>query len=128
VTVANPFLQTNCLSETYFEAAERRATELDVAVRTNGYIVGTLHGLPIGLKDRFNVYGLDSTCCYVSWIGNAMKGDDEGVLVQHLKQAGAIIFVKTNVPTGMLIGETTNNIIWSMRNPYNGKLTAGGRG
>jgi amidase len=46
--------------------------------------------------------------------------------VQKLRQAGAIVFVKTNVPTSMLIGEMTNNIISSTLNPYSGTLQVGG--
>lgn len=46
--------------------------------------------------------------------------------MQKLRQAGAIVFAKTNVPMSMLIGETTNNIIGSTFNPYNRTLQVGG--
>lgn len=95
-------------------------------LRTTGRPVGPLHGLPISLKDRFHLEGLDSSCGYVSWIGDPKTKDDEGVLVQKLRHAGAVVFVKTNVPMSMLIGETTNNIIGSTMNPYNRTLQVGG--
>ncbi|KAJ4315080.1 hypothetical protein N0V94_006134 [Neodidymelliopsis sp. IMI 364377] len=117
---------THCISEFNLEEAYNRAAELDVVLRTTGRPVGPLHGLPISLKDRFDVEGLDSSCGYVSWIGDTKGKDDEGLLVQHLRQAGAIIFVKTNVPMSMLIGETTNNIVGSTLNPYNRALQVGG--
>jgi amidase len=117
---------TNCLSEICFGAAEQRAVELDLAFQQSRQTVGPLHGLPISLKDRFNVNGLESASGYVSWIGDIKTLEDEGLLVRKLQDAGAIIFVKTNVPTSMLIGETTNNIIGSTINPYNRELTAGG--
>lgn len=88
--------------------------------------MGPLHGLPVSLKDRFHVKDIDSACGYVSWIGNCKSKEDEGILVQRLRQAGAVLFVKSNVPMSMLIGETTNNIIGSTINPYNRSLSAGG--
>jgi amidase len=115
-----------CISEFNFEEACNRAAELDVVLRTTGRLLGLLHGLPISLKDTFDVEDLDSSCGYVSWIGDTKGKDDKGLLVQHLRQAGAIIFVKTNVPMSMLIGETTNNIVGSTLNPYNRALQVGG--
>lgn len=106
--------------------AEQRAAELDAFLRTSGNIVGPLHGLPVSLKDRFHVTGLDSSCGYVSWIGDPKSEDDEGNLVKNLRKAGAIFIAKTNVPMSMLIGETTNNIVGSTINPFNRYLTAGG--
>lgn len=100
--------------------------ELDTLLRTTGQIIGPLHGVPVSLKDRFHVNGLDSSCGYVSGIGQPKSTEDEGVLVRKLKEAGAIIFAKTNVPMSMLIGETTNNIVGSTMSPYNRTLSAGG--
>ncbi|KAF2703356.1 amidase [Pleomassaria siparia CBS 279.74] len=116
----------NCLSEICFVEAEWRAEELDAILRTSGRPVGPLHGLPMSLKDRFHIKGLDSSCGYVSWLGIPKNGDDEGILVKNLRQAGAIVIAKTNVPMSMLIGETTNNIVGSTVNPFNKFLTAGG--
>ncbi|KAF2095394.1 amidase [Rhizodiscina lignyota] len=117
---------TNCLAEICFEAAEKRASELDTSLRITGRTTGPLHGLPISLKDRFHVSGLETACGYVSWLGSVKSAKDEGVLVQRLRQAGAIIIAKTNVPMSMLIAETVNNIVGSTINPYNRCLSAGG--
>ena len=76
--------------------------------------------------DRFNIDGLESACGYVSWLGHRKDEASEGVLVKKLRQMGAILFVKTNVPMSMLMGETNNNIIGSTVNPYNRHLSAGG--
>ncbi len=62
----------------------------------------------------------------MSWLGQPKSAGDEGVLLRHLREAGAVIFAKTNVPMSMLIGETTNNIVGSTMNPYNKNLSAGG--
>lgn len=119
-------MQTPCLSEICFAKAEQRAEELDTILRTSGQVVGPLHGIPVSLKDRFHVDGLDSACGYVSWLEQPKSAVDEGVLVRRLKEAGAVIFAKTNVPMSMLIGETTNNIVGSTMNPFNRDLSAGG--
>ncbi|KAH7109600.1 amidase signature domain-containing protein [Dendryphion nanum] len=117
---------TSCLSEICFAEAEQRAAELDTLLRTSGKVVGPLHGLPMSLKDRFHVNGLESSCGYVSWVGDLKNEDDEGNLVTNLRQAGAVFIAKTNVPMSMLIGETTNNIVGSTVNPFNRYLNAGG--
>ncbi|KAF3050076.1 Acetamidase [Didymella keratinophila] len=117
---------TSCLSEIRFKDAGNIATLLDSVLQTTGQTVGPLHGLPISLDDNFHVEGIDSTCGYVSWIGDKKSKDDEGIVVQKLKQAGAIVFVKASVPMSMLISETTNNITGSTLNPYNRALQAGG--
>lgn len=53
---------TNCLTEIFFDQALKRAQELDSQLLTNGgKPVGPLHGLPVSIKDRFDVEGLDTT-------------------------------------------------------------------
>ncbi|KAL2048092.1 hypothetical protein N7G274_000003 [Stereocaulon virgatum] len=117
---------THCLSEVRFLDAENDAKALDEHLLQTGQPVGPLHGLPISLKDRFNIEGLESACGYVSWLGVRKDEASEGVLVKRLRRMGAIFFVKTNVPMSMLMGETSNNIIGSTINPYNRYLSAGG--
>lgn len=46
--------------------------------------------------------------------------------MRALRRAGAVLFVKTAVPTSMLMGETTSNIGGATRNPRNRLLSAGG--
>lgn len=53
--------QTNCLSEVYFDRALTRAAELDIYLKAHGKVIGPLHGLPISLKDMFNVQGIETT-------------------------------------------------------------------
>ncbi|MCJ1436725.1 hypothetical protein MMC27_006107 [Xylographa pallens] len=114
------------LVEICFIAAERQAEELDEYLYQTGRTLGPLHGLPVSLKDRFNINGLESACGYISWLGQKKDLGAEGTLVRKLRQLGAVFFVKTNVPMSMLMGETSNNIIGSTINPYNRNLSAGG--
>lgn len=89
-----------------------------------GTPVGPLHGLPISLKDNFNLAGLDSTVGFVSHIGDPAAHDS--TLAQLLADAGAVFYVKTNVPTAMMIAESVNNVFGRTVNPLNRRLTSGG--
>ncbi|KAL1311010.1 hypothetical protein AAFC00_001228 [Neodothiora populina] len=115
---------TNCLSETLFPEALASAKALDEHLQKTGETVGPLHGLPISLKDHFNIAGKDSTVGFVSWVGKPATYDS--ALVEILKKAGAVLYVKTNVPTAMMIAESVNNTFGRTVNPLNRKLTSGG--
>jgi len=91
---------TNCLSETLFPEALERAKALDDHLAKTGKPVGPLHGLPISLKDNFNIIGKDSTIGFVSWVDQPATYNT--VMVDVLIKAGAVLYVKTNVPTGWL--------------------------
>lgn len=52
---------TGCCSELCFEAAEARAAWLDGYLAETGRVVGPLHGLPVSVKDGFEVAGVDTT-------------------------------------------------------------------
>lgn len=43
-----------------------------------------------------------------------------------LQDAGAVIYVKTNVPATLMMGETVNNVFGRSLNPHNRTLTPGG--
>lgn len=47
-------------------------------------------------------------------------------MVDLLREAGAVLYVKTNVPTAMMIAETVNNTFERTVNPLNRSLTSGG--
>jgi amidase len=105
-----PFLtlfQTNCLTVTMFDDAIQRAKELDDHFKRTGKTVGPLHGLPISLKDNFNIKGKTSATGFCAWADEPMQKDS--TIVQILRELGAVAFVKTNVPTAMMIAESVNN-------------------
>jgi amidase len=97
------FYLTNCLSEILFKSAERRAEQLDEDFTRRGRTSGPLHGLPVSLKDRFRLDGVETACGYVSWLGKNEDAASESLLVKKLKHLGAIFFVKTNVPMSLLV-------------------------
>lgn len=114
----------NCVTEICFEDALKRAEELDEYLKREGKTVGSLHGLPISFKDQFNLKGLDSTIGYVSYIEKPATKDS--TLVKLLTKAGAVPYVKTNVPATLMMGESVNNVFGRTVNPRNKQLTTGG--
>lgn len=90
---------TNCLTEILFEKGLQRAREVDAYLEKNGKPSGSLAGLPISLKDCFNIKGYDSTLGFVAWIDQ--PATYESLLVTILQDAGAILYCKTNVPTAI---------------------------
>lgn len=83
-----------------------------------------MHGLPVSVKDHVNVAGLRSTLGYCCLADNICQRD--AVIVKALKDAGAIIFVKTTMPvTGMAI-ETVSQLWGRTTNGFNRSLVSGG--
>ncbi|GAA5968764.1 hypothetical protein JCM11641_000724 [Rhodosporidiobolus odoratus] len=115
---------TNCLTEIYFEQAVLRAAQLDDQLRTTGQVVGPLHGVPISLKDQFDIEGTELTMGYASYLGRVSPRDSS--LVRLLTDAGAIIHCRTNVPMTLLDGDTDNNVFGRTLNPLNTALSPGG--
>ena len=93
--------QTNCLTEICFDEALDQARELDAYQAEYGKLKGPLHGIPVSLKDQFNIQGLDSTLGYVGRSFSPAASDC--VLVQVLKRLGAVIIAKTNLPQSILV-------------------------
>lgn len=116
---------TNCSTEIFFDAGIERAKYLDEYLAENGKPLGPFHGLPISLKDTFNVPGIDSTLGYVSYIGNAHKLS-QSALAKLLEDNGAVFYIKTNIPQTLMTADSENNIFGRTLNPNNPKLTAGG--
>ena len=77
------------------ERALQRARAADEAL-AHGEVWGPLHGLPMTVKESFDVPGLATTWGFEAQRGNIASRP--AVAVQRLQQAGAVIFGKTNVP------------------------------
>jgi amidase len=91
-----------------------QARFLDEYFRRHGKTVGPLHGVPITLKDQFNVKGYDSTLGYV---GRAFKpAEEDAVLVEILKRLGAVVITKTNLPQSIMVSFSLSeavSLIWN---------------
>ncbi|KAL0257417.1 hypothetical protein SLS55_008230 [Diplodia seriata] len=91
---------THSLTELLFDDAVRRAKELDRHLAATGKPIGPLHGLPVTLKDQFDVKGYDSTIGYVAKAFRSAPED--AVVVALLRELGAIIIAKTNLPQSIM--------------------------
>ena len=89
------------LTEIFFQEALARAGELDNYRKEHGNVIGPLHGVPVTLKDQFNVKGYDSTLGYVS--RTFSPAVEDAVLVALLKKLGAVILAKTNLPQSIMV-------------------------
>lgn len=121
---AADLLQTNCLTEIFFDRALARAESLDEAFSRTGKPTGPLHGLPISLKDSFDVEGVDSSIGIAALCGRAAKAN--APLAQLLLDAGAVLYCKTNVPQTLMALDSHNNVFGRTVNPLNVRVTPGG--
>lgn len=132
VEVLEAFIKRTCiahqlvnpLTEIHFEDARKWAAELDAELKSTGQARGPLHGLPISVKDQFQIRGSDATIGYVSYANKPSTSDS--VLVEVLKKAGAVPFVKTNLPQTIMHAETANHLWGATLNPHNRTLHTGG--
>ncbi|KAL8342958.1 hypothetical protein RB598_004359 [Gaeumannomyces tritici] len=116
--------KTNCLTELVFEDALSQAVALDDHVKKNETLAGPLHGIPVTLKDQFNIAGVDTTLGYV---GRCFKpAVDDAVLVWMLRSLGAIILAKSNVPQSIMWCETENPLWGLTTHPLHKGYTPGG--
>ncbi|KAK3715412.1 hypothetical protein LTR37_007140 [Vermiconidia calcicola] len=114
----------NCLTVIMFEEGIAHAKKLDEQFAKTGKTVGPLHGLPLSLKDNFNIKKYPSSVGFCSWALEPMK--EESTIVSILRDLGAVAYVKTNVPTAMMIAESVNNCYGRTVNSQNRNLTSGG--
>ena len=115
---------TNCLTEIFFDEAIAAAKEFDHQYQASGKPAGPLAGLPVSLKDNFNLKGKDSNLGFVAWIED--PSDHDSTLVTLLREQGAVLYCKTATPTAMMIAETVSNANGRTLHPFNTRLTPGG--
>ncbi|KAH8431247.1 uncharacterized protein LDX57_008909 [Aspergillus melleus] len=115
---------TNCLTEVVFEEALAQARALDREFQETGQLKGPLHGIPLTVKDQFNVKGVDTTLGYVG--RSFAPATDDAVLIHMLKDMGAIVLAKSNLPQSIMWAETENPLWGLTVNPRNPAFTPGG--
>jgi len=89
-----------------------------------GNDVGPLAGVPIGIKDLVCTKGIRTASGSVAY--KDFVPDEDDVVVERLKGAGAVILGKTNVPEFGYSGVGHNPVFETTRNPWNTGLTPGG--
>ena len=89
-----------------------------------GEAPGLLHGVPVTVKDSFDMAGLPTYCG--SRFRLAHRATKDSTSAARFRAAGAIILGKTNAPEFLNMYETDNGITGRTNNPWNPELTAGG--
>jgi amidase len=105
------------------EGARTRAKAADEAL-VRGEDWGPFHGLPMTIKESFNIAGSPTT-----WGRPELKDNiahSNAHYVDRLLAAGAVIFGKTNVPINLADWQSFNEIYGTTNNPWDLKLTPGG--
>ena len=106
------------------------AASLDVEYAGGGPR-GPLHGVPVVIKDNIDHGGLVTTAGWDGFSSAAggvdMIPDDDAAVVSRLREAGAIILGKTNLPDFAGHGTRTNSSVAGMTlNPWNVDKVPGG--
>lgn len=117
----NPSLNAIILLEE--EKARACALEADAAV-ARGDFFGPLHGVPMTIKESFDVADTPSTWGVVEHKDNIAAED--AVSVKRLKAAGVTLFGKTNVPHMLADWQSFNAIYGTTNNPWDLDRTPGG--
>src|ERR1700680_4114206 len=117
----NPAL--NAIVAWQVEKARERARAADAAL-ARGELWGPLHGVPMTVKESFNVAGLPSTWGNPPWRDNIEA--DNAVLVERLIAAGAVIYGKTNVPFMLQDAQSYNEVYGTTNNPWDKSRGPGG--
>ena len=104
------------------ERALERARALDDA-RSRGEANGPLAGLPMTIKDTFDVAGMAASSGLADY-RRRMTGDADAV--GHARRAGAVIWGKTNVPVMAADWQSANGLYGVTNNPWDVTRTPGG--
>lgn len=105
------------------EKARKRAKSADAALR-KGKRFGPLHGVPMSIKESYQVAGSPTT-----WGAPSMKENVTGetaVAAQRMIDAGVTLFAKTNVPLMLADWQSYNVVYGVTRNPWDLDRTPGG--
>ena len=117
----NPKL--NAIVVTDVDGARRRARQADAALR-KGKVWGPLHGVPMTIKESYDVAGLPTT-----WGLPALKDNiapRNALAVDRLLAAGVVLFGKTNVPAWLADYQSYNDVYGTTNNPWDTTRSPGG--
>ncbi|MCH7659095.1 MAG: amidase [Euryarchaeota archaeon] len=105
------------------ENAVERAAELDQVLETEGF-VGSLHGIPVLVKDQAETAGVRTT--FGSEACADYVPDTDATIVTKLKDAGAIVLAKTNLPDWAAAYFGYSSAHGQTKNPYDLDRDPGG--
>jgi len=105
-------------------ARARDAADAADAALAHGEAVGALHGVPLTVKESYNIVGLPTTWGIPAFRDNIATTDAS--VVASLRAAGAILLGKTNVPVELADFQSFNPIYGTTNNPWNPARVPGG--
>lgn len=100
-----------------------QAREADEII-AKGKPLGPLHGLPVAVKDLTETKGIRTT--HGSPLYRDYVPDSDALVVERMKNAGAIVLGKTNTPEFGMGSQTFNPVFGATLNPYDLTKTCGG--
>ena len=117
----NPGLNAIVVSD--LDRARDRAREADAAL-AHGETWGPLHGVPMTVKDSYDVARLPTTWGVPELRDNVAARN--AVAIDRLLGAGAVVFGKTNVPRNLADFQSYNEVYGTTNNPWDPSLVPGG--
>ncbi|HVR28309.1 MAG TPA: amidase [Thermoanaerobaculia bacterium] len=105
------------------ERARERASEADRA-RARGEEWGPLHGVPMTIKETFEMAGVRTTAGAPFLAQHVPERD--AVVVERARRSGAVLLGKTNVPLMASDWQSYNEIYGRTNNPWDLERTPGG--
>ena len=109
---------------TFLPERARESARLADEALAHGTEVGPLHGLPVAHKDLVLTKGIRTT--FGSPIFKDFIPDQDEVIVERMRAAGAITIGKTNTPEFGAGSQTFNQVFGETLNPYDLSKTCGG--
>jgi Asp-tRNA(Asn)/Glu-tRNA(Gln) amidotransferase A subunit family amidase len=104
--------------------AMQEAAALEQKYRQDPSSIGSLHCIPVILKDNYNTFDMPTTGGNLT-LRNSIPPED-AFTVKKMRTAGAIILAKSNLMEFALGGTTVSGIRGQTLNPYDLKRTPGG--
>jgi len=117
----NPRINAYCTIAA--DQAREAARRAEAAV-VHGDELGPLHGVPVSVKDLTATAGIRTT--FGSRVYENNVPDEDDIIVERLRAAGAIVVGKTNTPEFGHMGVTDNRLFGVTCNPWNTGRHAGG--
>jgi fatty acid amide hydrolase len=106
-----------------FDEARSQAVAADQLCRRGG-VLGPLHGVPVTVKECFDVAGTPSTYGLTTRVGTLSASDSPPV--RRLRSAGAIVLGKTNLSHLLILLESDNPVYGRTNNPWSLDHSPGG--
>jgi amidase len=92
--------------------------------RAKGEKLGPLHGVPMTVKESYDVVGMPTSIGFEAHRDD--RPDHDALVVARLRDAGAIVWGKTNLPVAMADWQSFNPVYGTTNNPWDPTRVPGG--